>query len=180
MNARMKRHGLFSSYFQAAHSRSVTALLFAMSFLILYGGYRKISGETLARWVYGPLIAEPAVKLMRLCFPEQHISVIGNYVIGNGSSLEIVRGCDGAGFLFLALAAIVATGGCWQHLMLGFISAAALVYALNEARIVALYVALQCAPSWFNSLHTVVFPGLFVLLGILGYLAWSARPSQAP
>jgi exosortase family protein XrtM len=95
-------------------------------------------------------------------------------------ALEVVRGCDGSGALFLLLAALVAAEGVrWTARAWGALAGALMLYGLNEARLVALYFAAVHRPAWFNSLHEYFIPSLLVMSVGLFYLAWTALAGRA-
>ena len=55
--------------------------------------------------------------------------------------------------------------------------------AANQLRIVVLYFVLVHRAQWFVPLHTMVFPGLFVVLGLICFTLWMptrARPHVEP
>ena len=70
---------------------------------------------------------------------------------------------------------IVSPRAPWRAVLGGIAGALVFVCALNQARIVVLYLAVLNVGKWFTPLHSVVFPSLFVLLA-LAYFTWWARP----
>jgi exosortase family protein XrtM len=92
--------------------------------------------------------------------------------------LEIVRGCDGAGVLFLIISAILVFPAGLMRKLLGLLLGIGLIYGLNLLRICILYYVIAYQPSWFQLIHTYAAPTLMVILGCF-YFAWWAFGSTA-
>ena len=153
-------------------SRSLTLGAFAAIYVALYAAYQQIPDEMLIHAVYARLIVVPGATLIKLIAPDDPVIATGNQLISGATTLEVVRGCDGAGVLFLLLAAIFAIGAPLRRTACGVAGALALVYAVNQLRIVVLYFTLRDHRGWFTPLHTMVFPGLFIVLGLVCFSLW--------
>ena len=163
----------------ASSRRWILALVvFGLVYVGLYLAYLAVSNEALVRYCYYPLIVEPGAALVRWLAPSEPVRALGNQMISGATTLEIVRGCDGAGVLFLMIAAVLAAGAPWRRVAGGLACALMFVYAVNQVRIVVLYFVLVRRPEWFVPLHTMVFPGLFIILGLVGFALWI--PPRAP
>ena len=153
-------------------SWGMSALVFLTAYIALYAAYVGIPNEVLSSAIYEPLIVRPGAWLIHWLAPTDRVHAAGNQLIVGGSTLDIVRGCDGAGMLFLMFAAIVAIRTTWWQTLAGLAGAALFVYLMNQLRIVVLYFALTRHATWFVPLHTMVFPGLFVVLGVAWFVLW--------
>lgn len=161
----------------SAPTRSWLAALITFSaiYVALYVSYLQIPDEVLMQAVYSHLIVVPGASLIKLIAPAEPVIAMGNQLISGSTTLEIVRGCDGAGVLFLLVAAVFAVPAPLRRLAWGVAGALLFVYAVNQFRIVVLYFALVKQPDWFIPLHTMVFPGLFIVLGLICFSLWIPR-----
>jgi exosortase family protein XrtM len=154
-------------------------LLFASGYALLYWAYWQVPDAVLRDSLYPIAILGPCAALVNLLFPAEAVTVASGMLQSPRASLEVVRGCDGSGMLFLIVAAIMAFPSAWRARMAGLCGALLLVHALNTARIMLLYFAAAYRESWFLPLHTYLVPTLFVLGGGL-YFAWWAARQQRP
>jgi exosortase family protein XrtM len=163
--------------------RWVTALaIFVAIDLALYAAYMGMPDRWLVEQVYFHAIITPGAALIHAIAADDPVRAVGNRLIHGDSVIEIVRGCDGAGVLFLLAAAIAtfaATRRATAVLALqGLLGALVSVWLFNQVRVVALYFVVTRVPGWFVPLHTVVFPTLFVLCGLVYFALWSARAAR--
>ena len=151
---------------------------FAGFYLALYAAYMAIPDRWLVDGLYFHAIVTPGAWLIRAFAASDPVQAIGNRLIHGDSTIEIIRGCDGAGMLFLIVAAIAAVAAMrqasWRGALWGTLGALTAVWAVNQARVVTLYFAATRHPDWFVPLHAVVFPTLFVLMGLVFFSLWSA------
>jgi exosortase family protein XrtM len=159
-------------HYAPTRSWLVALITFSAIYVALYAVYLQIPDEVLMQEVYSHLIVTPGASLIKLVAPAEPVIGIGNELISGSTTVEIVRGCDGAGVLFLLIAAIFAVAAPLKRLAWGVAGALLLVYAVNQLRIVVLYFALLRHRDWFTPLHTMVFPGLFIVLGLISFLLW--------
>jgi exosortase family protein XrtM len=97
-----------------------------------------------------------------------------NVLESASASLSVVRGCDGSGVIFLLIAAIIAYRANVRRTLLGVIGAVALVYVVNQMRIITLFFIDVHWPSWFTPMHVYAIPTLMILLGTLYFAFWAA------
>ncbi len=152
-------------------------IVFAITYLTLYWGYTRIPDAVLVKAVYYHGIVAPGVSVIQLIAPDDQVHGFGNQIVSGSNVLEIVRGCDGAGVLFLLVAAIVAARRSAARGVGGILGATLFVWLLNQARVIVLYFALAKQRTLFLPLHSYVFPSLFVLLGLIYFCAWSVPPT---
>ena len=155
-----------------------TLILFAAIYTLLYWGYMRIPDQTLGQTVYYWGIVWPGAALVNLLSGAEPVRAVVNRIESSGAILEIVRGCDGAGVLFLLIAAILAVRGPLRRVLWGLAGAVVFVYLLNQLRIVVLYFATRSKGDWFVPLHSYIFPTLFVVLALAFFAIWS-RPTLA-
>ncbi len=153
--------------------------IFAAVYLALYWGYLQIPEGVLDSHVYYLGITVPSAALINLISPVDAATAIGSRIVFGSSSLEIVRGCDGAGAYFLLVSAIAGMSTSWRRLVAGILAATVFIYTLNLTRILVLYFVLTRRAEWFAPLHSYVFPTLFVLAAIVFFAAW-VDPGHEP
>ena len=151
-------------------------LAFLVPLVLWYGAcdwlYRQVPDSLLAEFIYPWGINQMAADIINAISHDAHVRVDGHRLISPRATLEVVRGCDGSGLLFLMSAAIVAFSASWRPKLWGLLAAAALVYVANELRVISLYFVLANRPAWFMPLHVSVFPLVILALGAMLYLWW--------
>jgi exosortase family protein XrtM len=162
--------------------RAKKALLFLFLFLFFYSlfhfGYYLIPDELLRNLVYQEGITRISADLINWIAPQEQAQAAQNRIQSSSAVLEIVRGCDGAGVLFLVLSAILAFPTTMKRKLLGLVLGLAFTYSLNQARIVALYFITAHQNQWFLPTHTYLFPTLIVVLCSLFFLWWAHSVSS--
>lgn len=152
---------------------------FALRMLAYYGVmhalYFLVPDAVLKDTVYPWLFGQPTAAAIAWQWPDEAVAAAANRLSSPRAVLEIVRGCDGSGALFLVTAAVLAFPASWRARMLGVLLGAALVYALNLLRLGGLYFVAAYRHAWFQPLHTYFIPTLLIVLVALFYLGWLAR-----
>lgn len=148
-------------------------LIFVLGYAALDWCYRQVPDQILAEHIYRWGINQVAANIINAAAPAAQVKVDAHRLVSPGVTLEVVRGCDGSGLLFLLVSAVIAFGASWPRKLLGLLAAAALVYVLNEVRVVALYFVLVNNPTWFVPLHASIIPLLTITLSALFYLYWT-------
>jgi exosortase family protein XrtM len=159
-------------------------LLFLIVFPAVYGClhflYFALPDSLLRDGVHYYAIVLPAATLLNLLVPHEAVSALHGSLQSAKASLDIVRGCDGAGAMFLLVAALIASSADIRHKLLGILYAVVLIYVLNELRVIALYFVVAYRSDWFGPLHNYFVPMLVIAASVLFFLWWtsSARESQ--
>ncbi|MBQ0720858.1 MAG: archaeosortase/exosortase family protein [Gammaproteobacteria bacterium] len=147
-------------------------VLFAGFFLLLQWSYEQASGGPVETVVIDYATVKPAAYLIRQLAPELQVRAVGHQLLSSNSTLSVLNGCEGTESLFLIIAAIAAYKSRWRHKLLGMVLATALIFVTNQARIVALYFALQNNRALFNALHSYIAPTLIIAVAAGFYLWW--------
>ena len=152
---------------------------FVVRMLAYYGGfhllYFLLPSAVLHDTIYPHLFGQPTAWLVNALIPDEAVVATANRIASPRAVLEIVRGCDGSGVLFLINAAVLAFPATWRARVAGVLLGAALVYVLNLARLAGLYVVASYRLPWFLPLHTYFVPSLLIVVMALFYLAWLAH-----
>lgn len=152
-------------------------LAFLVLLVLWYGAcdwlYRQVPDSLLAELIYPWGINQMAADIINAISHDAQARVDGHRLISPRATLEVVRGCDGSGLLFLLSAAILAFSCSWRPKLWGLLAATALVYVANELRLISLYFVLANRPAWFMPLHVSVFPLVLLALGAMLYLWWT-------
>lgn len=150
----------------------------ALGYALLMGLYFLVPDDWLLA-AYHQAIVVPGAALVRLVAPGALVTADHNVLRSPGVALEIVRGCDGTGVLFMLHAAVLAWPATWRRRWAALGGATAFVYVLNLARVVALYFVAVRRPAWFEAAHTLYVPGLFVVAALAFFDLWARRRGTA-
>jgi exosortase/archaeosortase family protein len=158
------------------------AVIFATCYLALQFLYAQSIGTVVERFFLETAGSRPAAALIDLAQPGIQARAVGTRVTAPGGGINIGNGCEGTDLYFLLLAAFAAVALPWHRRLAGFGLGLALAFALNQARIVALFHAYRTDPSLFNLLHTTVAPVLLVIALVLYFHAWlrHCRSARTP
>jgi exosortase family protein XrtM len=140
---------------------------------LLNYGYFKIPVELFMNVIYYHGVVTICADLINWIGPKEQVWAQQNHVLSSKADLEIVRGCDGAGVLFLMVSAIIVFPSTWRRKLLGLILGICLVYSLNLLRVSGLYFVIAYHADWFLLIHTYLAPTLMIILGC-SYFAWWA------
>lgn len=151
--------------------------LFAGCYALLNYGYFQISDDLFANVIYHHGVVSICADFINWLAPLEQVLAKQNHLLSAKADLEIVRGCDGAGVLFLVVSAIVVFPSKFNHKLIGLLLGIGLIYLLNLVRISALYFVIAYHPAWFMVIHTYLAPTFMVVVGC-SYFAWWAFGSM--
>jgi len=153
---------------------------FAAFYCALYVGYSTIPDDFLREIVYYHGIVCPSKAIIDWLAPSEHVIGAHNILRSSATELRVVRGCDGAGFIFLMVAALLAFRTGWRRTLFGILGAFALMYILNQLRIVTIYFLNAHRPDWFTPAHVYFIPTFMIVAGAIYFVIWSAPTRDAP
>jgi len=156
------------------------ALIFVAAFAALQLGWQWLDGGSVHRWIIDQGVVAPAAAVGRLLTPGLGVHADGNHLRGTGGGLNIVNGCDGMETVFLLLAGFLVAPLAWRGRVIGMGLGIVVVYALNQARILALFYSHLRNAQLFDLLHGVVTPVLMVLAIAAYYYVWLRRETAQP
>ena len=150
----------------------------------LYGlfhfGYHKVPDTVLSSTVYPNVIGHFAAKTINTLTPDRNVSVHDHAIVSARAKLNIVRGCDGSGVLFMLVAAILGFGAKLKKTLVGLALGILTVYIVNQVRIVGLYYIVEYNRLWFPPVHTYYAPTLIIFIIAGFFLYWARWASDIP
>lgn len=158
-------------------SRRLIAYVFL--FVALFGAldyaYYLCRSTAIERLIIDTLTVRPAAAFINKVVPEVAVTASGNNLISPFGEISILQGCEGTEAIFLLIAAIVPFPAAWEAKLLGIVVGIALIYVMNQLRILALVFTLHWHPDWFASLHGLIAPTSIVVAGCLFFFFWANR-----
>ena len=155
--------------------RSGWVLLFLLLFGALTMVWSSDAVATFQDWFIQYFTVLPAVWLIALVDPARGIMAAGAQLAAPGGSLNVRAGCEGADMAFLLLSAMLCAPLSWRSRLAGLLLGLAFVFVLNQARVVALFYALQHDRALFDLLHGTLLPLLLVVLISAFFVWWLGR-----
>ena len=165
----------YTTYFQ----EWLQFILFVGGYSLLNYLYFKIPVYLFIDVIYYQGVTMVCADLINWIAPVEQVTADHNYLLSANAKLEIVRGWDGAGVLFLLISAIVVFPSNWRRKCLGLIGGIGLIYGLNLLRISMLYFVITYHANEFILIHTYLAPTLMILASCC-YFAWWAFGSKKP
>lgn len=147
-------------------------MLFVTFYAVLHYAYFQIPNESF-RVIYHDGLGLFCADLINFIAPLEKVSAFQNYLTSSTANLEIIRGCDGAGALFLIASAILAFPAGLKRKCLGLFLGVSMMYLINLIRISSLYFVIAYRPDWFILVHTYLAPSLMIVLGSLFFIWWA-------
>jgi exosortase family protein XrtM len=146
-------------------------ILFVVCYVLLDYCYFKIPVDLFINVIYYHGVVAVCAELINMFASLEQVLAQQNHLISSKADLEIVRGCDGAGVLFLLVSAILTFPGKWRWKLIGLALGICLIYLINIVRICILYFVIAYHPDWFSLIHTYLAPTFMVMTGCT-YFAW--------
>jgi exosortase/archaeosortase family protein len=147
------------------------ALVFLLSVAALQWGWSLARGTALERAVIDQATVRLAVALIGQLTPQVHASAIGSRISAPGGGINVYNGCEGTEVLFLVVAALLAYPLAWRWRLGGVVSGTALVFGLNQARLLALFYSYRSDRALFDQLHGLIAPLLLIVASLVFVLA---------
>ncbi len=149
----------------------LTLAIFLGVFGVLQWGWGEARDTWVERLVIHQATVKPAAALVQIITPEANAQPVAASIKAPGGGLNILNGCEGTEVMFLLIAAFAAVNLGWRHKLIGLALGLVLVFALNQARILALFYAFRNERSLFDILHTTVLPAVLIAAVALYFYA---------
>jgi exosortase family protein XrtM len=148
-------------------------ILFVGCYALLNYSYFKIPDDLFIDVIYYHGVVKICADLINMITPFEQVLAQQNHLFSSKANLEIVRGCDGAGVLFLMVSAIIAFPSTLRRKMIGLLLGIGLIYLINLLRINILYFVIAYQPDWFQLIHVYLAPTLMVMVGCYYFVWWA-------
>jgi len=116
---------------------------------------------------------KPAAWLARQILADPRIFADGSRIRSELGTINVLAGCEGTDALLLLSAGILVYRARWRERIGGIIAGAALVFLLNQGRILVLFASLRAGNGWFGPLHGFIAPLALVSLALCYFLFWA-------
>ena len=149
----------------------LTLVIFVGVFAVLQWAWGEARDTWIERLVIHQATVKPAAVLVQWITPDAHARPVAASINAPGGGLNILNGCEGTEVMFLLIAAFAAVRLGWQQRLIGLALGLGLIFALNQARILALFYAYRNDRSLFDLLHTTVLPAVLIAAVALYFYA---------
>ena len=137
-------------------------------FTSLQFSWQALQGSAIERFIIHDGTVVPAASFVNLITPDVHASAVDSAVHAPGGGLNILNGCEGMEALFLLFAAFAIAPIAWRSRWVGLLLGIAVVFIVNQARILLLFYAYRADHALFDPLHGIVTP-IAVVLAVSAY-----------
>ena len=149
----------------------LTLTIFLGVFAILQWAWGEARDTWVERLVIHQATVKPATALIQIVTPDANARPVAASIKAPGGGLNILNGCEGTEVMFLLVAAFAAVRLGWRQRLIGLGLGLVLIFALNQARILALFYAYRNERSLFDLLHTSVLPAVLIAAVALYFYA---------
>lgn len=161
--------------------RSLQVALFVGIFVALQWAWARLQGGAFDRLVIEEWTVKPATWFVNLLTPNVEAVAGGSRIRAVGGGINVINGCEGLDVLALTTAAFCVYRTHWRRWLIGFLLGIALVWSLNQARIVALFYANRYDKDLFATLHGTVAPLVLVTLVTMAFALFvRTAPAKPP
>jgi exosortase/archaeosortase family protein len=158
---------------EAGRAGLLRVAAFALIYALLQFGYQSMR-DSPGSWLIDRVTVVPAAALIDGFFPSDGVVAQGNQLQWPLGRLRLLAGCDGFEVLTLYLAAVLVAPVSWRRGLLMLAAGTALIWVMNQGRIVGLYLAFRHWREGFDVLHTVWGP-LVMIAVVFAFFAWNLR-----
>lgn len=150
-------------------------MVFLLGFFALQYAWEMARGSAVERAIIDDLTVRPAAWLIDWLWPDYAVRADGHRLVAASGRINVLNGCEGLETLFLLVAALIAYPFTWRVRLAGLLAGTALVFALNQARIVLLWHVFMRERDWFGVLHGTLLPLLLVATCLAFFLLLLSR-----
>lgn len=174
---REQETGLHEQNPKARHALWRMALVFALVVAVLQWGWNEVRGTVVERTVINGATVGTAVAIINAWTPDVQARAVGSRIKAPGGGINILNGCEGTEVLFLLVAALLAYPMSWRWRAIGIVCGTALVFTLNQVRLLALFYSYRSDRALFDELHGLVMPLLLIVV-TLGFMVLMIRGDE--
>lgn len=159
-------------WFRPLVGRLVT---FVAIFAALQGLYRAAAGSWVERLVIDDCTVKVAAALIRILDPGSGVNAEGSRLTAPGGGINVLNGCEGMDVVFLLSSAMLVAPIPYPARLWGVVAGGAVVFLVNQGRVVALFMAARHDHGWFDVLHGVVTPLVLIIVAGAFFAIWIDR-----
>lgn len=150
-------------------------VFFIAVFITLQSLYEAAKGTWIERLIIDHATVQMAAWLINAVDPTVGVQPVGPRLRAPGGGINILNGCEGTEAVFLMMAAMLVAPLPLRARLSGLLAGTLVVYALNQARVVALFYAFRSDKSVFDMLHGIVGPLLLIIAATAFFVVWLSR-----
>jgi exosortase/archaeosortase family protein len=154
-------------------------LAFLAVFTALTLAWSSDAAATAQTWVIERWTVQPAAWLFARLDADRGVEAHGARLTSPDGNVHVLPGCEGADIAFLLASAMLFAPLGWRLRLLGGAVGLALVFTLNQARVIGLVLAARHDRELFDLLHGSVFPLLLVAAVGAFFVGWLALAPAA-
>ena len=136
--------------------------VFLLTSFGLHLAWTHCSGTPLERLVINTATVRTAVALINFFTPQVAAVAVGTHISADGGGINVLNGCEGTELYIPLLAGLIALPFSMGARVVGIFAGAAVVFGLNQMRLLALFYSLRADPVLFGELHGIVTPLVLV------------------
>jgi exosortase family protein XrtM len=152
---------------------------FLAIFVVLQSLYGGAKGTWIERFVIDQATVKTAAWLINTVDPSVNVAAVGTRLRAPGGGINILNGCEGTDVLFLMIAAMLIAPLSMKGRISGIAVGILFVFALNQARIIALFYSFRADKALFEMLHGVVAPMLLIVATAAFFMYWLGKHAPA-
>jgi len=153
-------------------------LLFLGIAALLMGLYYAMPTALVENGIVRVFTVIPSGFLLDWLTPDYRVTTAGTRILSPVASLNVLKGCEGTEALLLLYASMIAMWRPLKATCVGILVGTALIFVLNQIRIVSLYFVAAYHPSYFELIHGFLAPLLIIAFVALFFLYWHDIPLQ--
>lgn len=147
-------------------------LFFLGAALLLMALYNSLPPAVIEDLVVRYFAVVPGGVVLDGLFPAFGVNTQGTRILSSVANLNVLKGCEGTEALLLLYAGVVASWRPAKATLAGLLGGTALVFVLNQLRIVVLYFVVVYHKPYFELVHGFLAPLLMVAVVGLYFFLW--------
>lgn len=151
------------------------AVAFVVLFALMQTLYGAARGTWIERLVIDQLTVQTAAWLIDVADSSVGVEPAGPRLRAPGGGINVLNGCEGTEVLFLMACAMLVAPQSMRARLTGLLVGGAVVFVLNQARVVALFYAFRSDKVVFDMLHGTVAPLLLIIAAAAFFVLWLNR-----